>query len=314
MSDDTTTTTSSIQDLNYDEWTEIDVDQFTSNVEVDETTHTVNGSGFFDTLMETATKHLVAQYDGNRIRSEDYADAYVTIYQNTLAVCADLWTKKPLEKANLQLLIAQCELAYAQAEEARLKPELLKAQIELAKTQVEVALIQLEITKQQLEQEKEKVALIHAQTVQALAAAELANAQTKTELAKPNQLIAQTGLILAQTDSERIKPLYYEAQLRLLEAQIELAKYQARSELAKRDLYRRQIEGFDEDFKQKILKINMDSWAVGFSVAKDSFEASGIPAPMQKTTIDDLYNDYIVTELDSHTYKRTDEVLNGYDD
>ena len=69
-------------------------------------------------------------------------------------------------------------------------------------------------------------------------------------------------------------------------------------------MYRRQIEGFDEDYKQKILKICMDSWAVGFSVARDSFEASGIPAPMQKVTIDDLYNRFIVTELDKYNYGR----------
>ena len=76
------------------------------------------------------------------------------------------------------------------------------------------------------------------------------------------------------------------------------------SEESKRNLYKRQIEGFDEDYKQKILKICMDSWAVGFSVARDSFEASGIPAPMQKITIDDLYNQYVVTELDKYNYGR----------
>ena len=43
----------------------------------------------------------------------------------------------------------------------------------------------------------------------------------------------------------------------------------------------------------------MDAWAVGFSVAKDSFEATGIPAPMQKTTIDNLYNNFIVKDLDN---------------
>ena len=78
------------------------------------------------------------------------------------------------------------------------------------------------------------------------------------------------------------------------------------TEDAKKALYRRQIEGFDEDYKQKILKIMMDSWAVGFSVAKDSFEASGIPAPMQKTTIDDLYNQFVLPELDSYKYGRVD--------
>ena len=88
------------------------------------------------------------------------------------------------------------------------------------------------------------------------------------------------------------------------EKQLELLEAQVKSEESKRDLYRRQIEGFDEDYKQKILKICMDSWAVGFSVARDSFEASGIPAPMQKVTIDNLYNQFIVTELDKYNYGR----------
>ena len=48
----------------------------------------------------------------------------------------------------------------------------------------------------------------------------------------------------------------------------------------------------------------MDSWAVGFSVAKDSFAASGIPAPMTKSFIDDLLNDYIVPDLDNYDYGR----------
>ena len=90
----------------------------------------------------------------------------------------------------------------------------------------------------------------------------------------------------------------------IAEKQLELLEAQVKSEESKRDLYRRQIEGFDEDYKQKILKICMDSWAVGFSVARDSFEASGIPAPMQKVTIDDLYNQYVVTELDRYNYSR----------
>ena len=48
----------------------------------------------------------------------------------------------------------------------------------------------------------------------------------------------------------------------------------------------------------------MDAWAVGFSVSKDSFQASGIPAPMQKKTIDALYNQFIVTDLDNYPSNR----------
>ena len=55
-----------------------------------------------------------------------------------------------------------------------------------------------------------------------------------------------------------------------------------------------------EDYKHKILKICIDAWCVGLSVAKDSFQATGVPAPLQKTTIDSLYNNFIVTDLDKH--------------
>ena len=163
----------------------IDVTEFTNNVTTDAIDYTVTGDGIFDKLMDTATKYLKAQFESNRIREEDYASAYIQIYQTTLQTALEVWLKKGIAEAQLELLAKQLE-----------------------------------------------------------------------------------------------------------------------TEDAKKALYRRQIEGFDEDYKQKILKIMMDSWAVGFSVAKDSFEATGIPAPMQKVTIDDLYNQYILTELDKYSYGR----------
>ena len=163
----------------------IDITEFTRNVTTDTVNHTVAGDGIFDVLMVTATKHLLAQFDGNRIRNEDYATAYVAIYQSTLQAAMQAWLQKGVAEKQLELLAAQ-------------------------------------------------------------------------------------------EDGEE----------------------------AKKHLYRRQIEGFDKDYKQKILKICMDSWAVGFSVAKDSFEASGIPAPMTKLFIDDLLNTYIVPDLDNYDYGR----------
>lgn len=158
----------------------LDVKEFTNNVEINTDTYTISGNGIFDILMMTATKHLIAQYKANRIRQEDYANAYIDIYKATMQAALDAWLKGKI----------------------------------------------------------------------------------------------------------------YSAQLALVQKQTE-------AEDAKKDLYRRQIEGFDEEYKYKILKVLMDSWAVGFSVAKDSFEATGIPAPMQKTTIDDLYNNFIVKDLDN---------------
>ena len=160
--------------------TEIDITEFTDNVEkVEDENGAVTGTGIFDVLMNTATKHLQVQFDSGKISGELYASAYIQVYQVTLQTAKDIWLQKGISEAQLALLSKQIN-----------------------------------------------------------------------------------------------------------------------SEDAKRDLYRRQIEGFDEDYKQKILKIMMDSWAVGFSVSKDSFQASGIPATMQKTTIDDLYNSHIRTDFD----------------
>ena len=175
--------------------TKIDITEFTANVEkVEDDNGAITGTGIFDVLMNTATKHLQVQFDSGKINGELYANAYIQVYQVTLQTAKDIWLQKGISEAQLALLSKQIN-----------------------------------------------------------------------------------------------------------------------SEDAKRDLYRRQIEGFDEDYKQKILKIMMDSWAVGFSVAKDSFQASGIPATMQKTTIDDLYNSYIRTDFDNYTYVRTEKTITGND-
>lgn len=161
----------------------ISMSEFTNNVKVDTIEHTVSGDGIFDILMNTGTKHLVAQFDGGRIRSEDYAMAYVQMYQQSLGAALQIWLQKPISEA------------------------------------------------------------------------------------------------------------------------------QRESELAKRALYIRQIEGLDEDYKQKLLKITCDAWAVCFSVAKDSFEAKGIPAPMTSTAINDLFNNFIIPELDMYKYGRDPDIF-----
>ena len=215
----------------------------------------VKGDGIFDVLMNTATSHLKAQFDSNRLRDEDYATAYIQVYQATLQAALQIWLQKGVADKQVGLLNAQITSESKQ-------PELLNAQVVHLGKQGE---------------------LLTAQTAQATAQAELLDKQGELSAAQIEHFDAQIR--------------HLDAQAGLPAAQIELLDAQVASEESKRNLYKRQIEGFDEDYKQKILKICMDSWAVGFSVARDSFEASGIPAPMQKTTIDSLYNQYVVTEL-----------------
>ena len=207
----------------------IAITEFTANVKkVEDDNGAITGTGIFDVLMNTATKHLQVQFDSGKINGELYANAYIQVYQVTLQTAKDIWLQKSTSEAQLALLNKQ---------------------------------------------------------------ADLLSAQIITEGTQRNHLSKQIDLLSEQITLEGIKGNHLNKQTDLLDKQIN-------SEDAKRDLYRRQIEGFDEDYKQKILKIMMDSWAVGFSVSKDSFQASGIPATMQKTTIDDLYNSYIRTDFD----------------
>ena len=207
----------------------IAITEFTASVKkVEDDNGAVTGTGIFDVLMNTATKHLQVQFDSGKINGELYANAYIQVYQVTLQTAKDIWLQKDISEAQLALLSKQ---------------------------------------------------------------ADLLSEQIISEGTKRNHLSKQADLLSEQITLEGIKGTHLNKQTDLLDKQIN-------SEDAKRDLYRRQIEGFDEDYKQKILKIMMDSWAVGFSVSKDSFQASGIPATMQKTTIDDLYNSYIRTDFD----------------
>ena len=214
----------------------IAITEFTANVKkVEDDNGAVTGTGIFDVLMNTATKHLQVQFDSGKINGELYANAYIQVYQVTLQTAKDIWLQKGISEADIALKLA--EIPIKNKELALADKKLSLADKELALADKDIAL-------------KEK--------------------QVVLEGIKGNHLSKQTDLLDKQINSED----------------------------AKRDLYRRQIEGFDEDYKQKILKIMMDSWAVGFSVSKDSFQASGIPATMQKTTIDDLYNSYIRTDFD----------------
>ena len=255
----------------------IDVEEFTDNVTTENIADeggfkedlVVKGDGIFDVLMNTATSHLKAQFDSNRLRDEDYATAYIQVYQATLQAALQIWLQKGVADKQVELLNAQIVSESKQ-------PELLTAQI----------------------------GLLNAQTASESKQPELLNAQIEhfdaqvVHLGKQGELLDKQGeLPAAQIEHFDAQIRHLDAQAGLPAAQIELLDAQVASEESKRDLYKRQIDGFDQDYKQKILKICMDSWAVGFSVARDSFEASGIPAPMQKTTIDSLYNQFVVTEL-----------------
>lgn len=292
---------------------DLNIDEFTHNVETDIVSGTVTGDGIFDTLMETATKHLLAQFESNRIRQEDYANAYIHIYEVTLQAALKAWLEKDLVAAQIRQTEAgtakiEAETAHTIAEMEIIQPQIAKIEADTENTKAATAKI---IAETELLPLQKDILLVEKAKVEA----ETTRIENETKLVQPqiDKLEAETAkteaelqLIPKQVELMTAQIASENAKVALAEKQKDLVTAQTASEAGKKALYKRQIEGFDEDFKHKLIKVMMDSWAVGFSVAKDSFEASGVPATMQKATIDDLYNTYIKTEFDKYTYNRTD--------
>lgn len=200
-----------------------DITEFTANVERDNIEYIVSGEGVFDTLMETATEHLKAQFEGNRIREEDYAAAYIEIYKATLQAALQAWLQKRATEADVLAKLADIPLKEKQLEAAQAEIELKQAELPLK-----------------------------------------------------------------------------EEQLKLLKEQLKLLQAQAETEKGKAALYMRQIESFDESYKEKLLKIMLDTWGIGFSVASDAFKT--VPEPMSNEAINLLYNKYILPDFEKLNY------------
>ncbi len=68
------------------------------------TTVAIDGTGVFDKLMATASLHIQAEFDTDRIRGTDYATVYLGMMQACLQAATSFlvaWDKATLEKANL---------------------------------------------------------------------------------------------------------------------------------------------------------------------------------------------------------------------
>lgn len=198
---------------------------------------TVIGDGVLDNLMETAYKHLDAQFLSGRIRQENYADMHLQMYLGTLQM---------FSQSFIQFEIARMQ--------ARLQLALENKRMEL---ELQISRERNESTERQSSQDRESQEKQNTERIQAQAA--LVAAQVKTEIEKKN-------------------------------------------------LHRRQVEAFDEDYKQKIFKILLDSWAVGFSVARDS-PALSIPTVIGGGSIESIFTEYIIKDLDDHIYHRAKSTL-----
>lgn len=287
----------------------------------------VEGEGILDQLMETANKHLDAQFLSNRIKQEDYANSHLQMYLGTLQMFSQSFIQFEIARMQAKLQLAlenkrmELELQIArernesserQATEQRESQEKISdAQITSNEKLTDNQIISNEklAGNQIVSQEK-----LHAngivsqelmQTKDITSRENLsANEITSREKLDANRIVSQEKMNTAQiTSSEKQNTERIEAQAALVAAQTE-------TEIQKKHLHRRQIEAFDEDYKQKIFKIQLDSWAVGASIARDSFiGTSYTPAAVGKASIDSTYTEYIIKDFDNIAYNRAQSTV-----
>ena len=105
------------------------ISEFTANVKkVEDDNGAITGTGIFDVLMNTATKHLQVQFDSGKINGELYANAYIQVYQVTLQTAKDIWLQKSISEAQLALLREQAITEGTQRNHLSKQIDLLKTE------------------------------------------------------------------------------------------------------------------------------------------------------------------------------------------
>lgn len=100
---------------------------------------------------------------------------------------------------------------------------------------------------------------------------------------------------------------YAQAYIAMMQAALQAAVQiwtQKPSEKAKEDLYRRQIKGFSEDYKQKVFKLLLDFYGVVFaSGARDVLMGRDLPGFTNKQTLENILYDYVFPEFEKFDWK-----------
>ena len=93
------------------------------------TTGTLNGKGTFDILMKAIEAHLRREYDNQRIRGTDYANAYIGLINNALHQVTSYALNKAKLPLEMQLTEAQIHKMGADTILATKQGGLIDAQI-----------------------------------------------------------------------------------------------------------------------------------------------------------------------------------------
>jgi hypothetical protein len=171
---------------------DIDIKELTDNVVIS-SDNEVSGSGIFDTLMVTVSKHIEAQYREGRILGTEYSNVYLGALQAVL----DLSTKILLEK---DLIAKQAEEIDSRINVNNKQIEKLTSDIVIAEEQSAKDLLLKDKQTEKLTSDiANDLARTNAEVALKGSQKALTDQQLLTEIQNTAQVTAQTSLITAQT-------------------------------------------------------------------------------------------------------------------
>lgn len=197
----------------------------------------LDGKGVFDKLMKTFELHLEKEYNKQRIRGTDYANAYIGLINNALNQVSSYALAKSKLPLELQLLEAQIHRTATDTIVATKQGGLIDAQIQKEMAQTEMLHLEMEY------KFPKELAMIDAQIKNM--EAEIALKEYELEHIKPIQLALQEKELALREKQLQIS----EKELAIKEQQLALARYEVEfkapaevaSTVAQGDLYRQKV-------------------------------------------------------------------------
>ena len=203
------------------------------------------GTAIFDVLMKAVNENINIQYELTRITGSDYA----TVYLGAIETCIKEATNLLLQKA-----ITDKEIEVKQA-------QILQIQAATLNTQEDTKLKSAQIKTEQ-EETKLKTAQAIAYPLQSAKDLEV----------KSKEIEVKTQQILTMQNDDNIKSAQSAKDLEVKtkdlvvkQAQIDKLNDDKLTSAKQRNLYQRQIEGFDDNKYQKLFESQLSSWGLMFS-------------------------------------------------
>lgn len=232
----------------------------------------LDGNGVFDKLMKTFELHLEREYNKQRIRGTDYANAYIGLINNALNQVSNYALEKSKLPLELQLLEAQIHKTATDTIVATKQGGLIDAQIHKEMAQTEMLHLEMEYKfPKELALIDEQIANMKAEI--ALKEKELALRDKQLEISVKELGIKEQQLRLAEYEVQVKAP----AEVRSINAQADLYNQKVVTEKAQTDasvigkgsvidhnnkVLAQQAISYDNDSKLKATSMLVDTWKV----------------------------------------------------